>query len=1008
MGARSFTGVITAAVLWLLLVPGAVASSQQATSSPILAADPNPLIWDTTGSKSITFSNVGSGTISFTTETYPAPASGWVIESDNCYFRHLGPGDSCNVSFNFTGVNCTVCGHYYAVTTNGGNITVPLLNGSITYPDLSTSSLSFGNVTTGTTSAAHRVTVYNDSHAPMTLTTFDTSSSPFAVTGGTCAASYTIPTDGTCTVDYRFSPAADGAFTGSFRIGTSGGTRTILAYGTGTSTADSTPPTITASATSNGSPYTVGTWTNHAVVVHFDCTDGGSGVASVSSDQTISTQGAGQSVTGSCTDNAGNSASATFSGIQIDTTAPSVTASAGSYVAGTLTNQPVTVHFSCTDGGGSGVASVTGDQTVSGGGTGQSVTGTCTDAAGNSSSATFSNIDVDTTPPAVTATAWSYVAGTWTAQDVVVHFDCSDASGVSFVTPDQTITTEGAGQSVTGTCTDNAGNSSSATFSNIQIDKTPPSITASAGGYVAGTISRDPVVVHFDCTDGGSGVASVTGDQTVSANGPGQSVSGTCTDNAGNSATATFSNIDVEIDTTPPSITASATSNGSPYVAGTWTNAPVVVHFDCTDSGSGVASVSPDQTIATEGAGQSVTGSCSDNAGNSATATFSSIQIDLTAPSIAATAGSYVSGTPTNQPVVVHFDCTDGGSGVASVTGDQTVSAEGAGQSVTGTCTDAAGNSASATFSGIDIDLTPPTITASAGGYISGSWTNQDVVVHFACTDASGVASVSPGQTVSAEGAGQSVTGTCTDNAGNSASATFADIRIDKTAPTITASAGSYVTGTWTNQSVVVHFDCTDAASGVASVTVDKTVATEGSGQSAFGTCVDVAGNAASATFGGIQIDKSAPTVTYTGNAGTYSLTDQVSITCAATDALSGIASTTCANVTGPAWSFGAGPHTSSATATDNAGNTGHGATTFTVGVTFAGLEALVSQFCTNPGIANSLNAKLQAAQSSKARGQTKTEQNQIGAFDNEVSAQTGKCLTPAQATLLIQFAAAL
>ena len=92
---------------------------------------------------------------------------------------------------------------------------------------------------------------------------------------------------------------------------------------------DITPPTISASATSEGSPYTGGTWTRFPVVVHYTCVDnpGGSGVATVTGDQTVSTQGANQAATGTCADSAGNTASVTFGGIDIDDTPPAVTAS---------------------------------------------------------------------------------------------------------------------------------------------------------------------------------------------------------------------------------------------------------------------------------------------------------------------------------------------------------------------------------------------------------------------------------------------------------------------------------------------------------------------------------------------------------------------------------------------------------------------------------------------------------------------------------------------------------
>jgi hypothetical protein len=73
---------------------------------------------------------------------------------------------------------------------------------------------------------------------------------------------------------------------------------------------------------------------------------------------------------------------------------------------------------------------------------------------------------------------------------------------------------------------------------------------------------------------------------------------------------------------------------------------------------------------------------------------------------------------------------------------------------------------------------------------------------------------------------------------------------------------------------------------------------------------------------GTIAPDTTARRVTYSGNAGTYTVDQAASITCVATDVPrgSGIASTTCADLAGGADSFGLGTHAFSATATDNAG----------------------------------------------------------------------------------------
>ncbi len=69
---------------------------------------------------------------------------------------------------------------------------------------------------------------------------------------------------------------------------------------------------------------------------------------------------------------------------------------------------------------------------------------------------------------------------------------------------------------------------------------------------------------------------------------------------------------------------------------------------------------------------------------------------------------------------------------------------------------------------------------------------------------------------------GQTVLGTCTDNAGNVSTATAVTVRLDKTAPTISSNLSSLGTKNangWYNESVTVGFTCTDGLSGVASCT---------------------------------------------------------------------------------------------------------------------------------------------------------------------------------------------
>jgi uncharacterized repeat protein (TIGR03803 family) len=90
-------------------------------------------------------------------------------------------------------------------------------------------------------------------------------------------------------------------------------------------------------------------------------------------------------------------------------------------------------------------------------------------------------------------------------------------------------------------------------------------------------------------------------------------------------------------------------------------------------------------------------------------------------------------------------------------------------------------------------------------------------------------------------------------------------------------------------------------------------------------------------------------------------------------------------------------------------GSSGYG-TVFklTAPVTYSSLINLVNQFVTKTGVAANLVATLQGAQAAAARGNQKSADNQLSSFIKDVSAQSGKSLTTAQAAILIQQAQSL
>jgi hypothetical protein len=316
-------------------------------------------------------------------------------------------------------------------------------------------------------------------------------------------------------------------------------------------------------------------------------------------------------------------------------------------------------------------------------------------------------------------------------------------------------------------------------------------------------------------------------------------------------------------DTTPPVIT--------PNVSGTlgdngWYVSDVSVSWTVTDPESAITSkvgCNP-TTINTDTSGTTLTCSATSAGGTSSQSV--TIKRDATPPTISGVAAPAPNAAGwNNTDVTVSFTCGDSMSGVASCGPDQTLSGEGSGQSATGTAVDNAGNSASTTVSGINIDKTPPILSGSRAPLANANgWNSTDVTVSFSCSDTlSGVdtAPLSP-QVVSSEGTGQSRSATCTDTAGNSASATVGGINIDKTAPTASASAspGPNANG-WNNTDVTMSFSGADALSGVDFCSAPVTLSSEGAGQSASGTCTDRASNvSAPATASGINIDKTPPT----------------------------------------------------------------------------------------------------------------------------------------------------
>jgi hypothetical protein len=228
----------------------------------------------------------------------------------------------------------------------------------------------------------------------------------------------------------------------------------------------------------------------------------------------------------------------------------------------------------------------------------------------------------------------------------------------------------------------------------------------------------------------------------------------------------------------------------------------------------------------------------------------------------------------------------------------------------------------------------------------------------------------------------------------------------------VTVSADDSATGGGVIQSI----DCAVDGSGVSlsqtsgigsNETASGVVAVAGDGTHTVScSAADESGNRSGAATAPVGIDRTPPTVAFSGNAGTYTVDQTIAIHCAASDALSGLAASSCPDILGPASSFALGLNTFGGNATDVAGNRTTTTVSFTVKVTADSLCALIDQMLPGGGgVAKALQSDVRGIASAPNAA---AKAGKLGAFRNHVAAQTGKLLTQAQADLLSSLAGAL
>jgi hypothetical protein len=108
-----------------------------------------------------------------------------------------------------------------------------------------------------------------------------------------------------------------------------------------------------------------------------------------------------------------------------------------------------------------------------------------------------------------------------------------------------------------------------------------------------------------------------------------------------------------------------------------WNNTAVKVSYGWADATSGLAICSGDEEFTTEASGQSASGNCADNAGNTTSASVSGINIDLTKPTVSlvggpADGGTYYFGGVPSAPTCSASDELSGLDGTCAVSGYST------------------------------------------------------------------------------------------------------------------------------------------------------------------------------------------------------------------------------------------------------------------------------------------------------------------------------------------------
>jgi microsomal dipeptidase-like Zn-dependent dipeptidase len=168
-----------------------------------------------------------------------------------------------------------------------------------------------------------------------------------------------------------------------------------------------------------------------------------------------------------------------------------------------------------------------------------------------------------------------------------------------------------------------------------------------------------------------------------------------------------------------------------------------------------------------------------------------------------------------------------------------------------------------------------------------------------------------------------------------------------------------------------------------------------------------------------VRIDKTLPTVTLSTNKKSYLVSDRVTISCSATDALSGLVSSTltatnslgstvsssaCGNQIAPASNFSLGTNTLTATARDTADNVRQLSVSFGVSAQQPSLCELGREFFTDSDVSDALCSMLEEIKTAKDSNNFTLRDQLLDEYASTVSEYAGAEITAEQAETLIRW----